>query len=1042
VFNQPVTTQPDQWRLYYKEILFNYIYQNPKTMRSKLYDYAHRNATWGIVFVLLFSLTNAFAQTKTVSGRVTAANSQDGLPGVTISVQGTKTGTLTDNSGKYSIAVSGSNAVLVFSSVGYVSQEKKVGSQQQIDVQLEADVKQLGEIVVVGYGTQSRKNLTSAVSTIKPQDLNRGAITDVGQLLQGRVPGLNISANGDPNASAAVVLRGASTINSSQGPLYVIDGIPGADISTIAPDDIASIDVLKDASATAIYGNRAANGVIMVTTRRGKSGDMKVNYHGYVGLEKVSSRLNMMDATQLRSFLTANGLSFSPADDKGTNTNWQDAVEKSSAISQNHNLSFSGGSEKGTYTASLNYTDKQGILQGSSLSRVIARLAFEQSALNDKVKFGLQVTNSNSNANNTPLRNNVLMQMINHLPVSPVKNDDGTYFENFTNTGYFNPLAMIENGQDNTKTNVLTAAFTTQVKLPFGLTYNLNLSYQNFNILQGEAYTGYYSKYNSANFYNNPEPPAVHTLLNFGTNGMASRKSYQNTNKLLETFLSWNKELGDHSLNLVLGYSWQGNTIGDGFQTSSTNFPVDNIGYNNFALSNPYAISSYRINFGADGVYQETRLVSDFARLNYNFNDKYLLQASVRRDGSSVFGKNNQWGYFPSVGVAWRINQEGFMQKQSLFNDLKLRASYGVTGNSSGFNAYTAQFMSGSLGTYYYNGVQTAAYGPTQAANPDLQWEKTATSNIGVDFSILKGKISGSVEVYDKNTTGMIYAYKVNPMLVPIGSITSNGGSMNNKGIEVTLNATPVSNGKFSWNTSLNLAHNSNKITSLSNPLFAGGDSIRITQPEGSGQTGSTLQILKAGMPLGQFFTLEYAGKNANGVSQYVNAKGELTTTPTIGADYKYLGSPQPTILIGWTNTLRYGNFDFNVFIRGVFGNKIFNATRADLFRPSTAQYTNILVDAAGETKADVNSFKYSSRFIEDGSYVRLDNATLGYNFKKISKSIQSLRVYMSVNNAFTITNYTGIDPEVNQGGIAPGVDSNNFYPKTRTVLFGVNLSF
>ncbi len=1011
-------------------------------MRSKLYDYAHRNATWGIVFVLLFSLTNAFAQTKTVSGRVTAANSQDGLPGVTISVQGTKTGTLTDNSGKYSIAVSGSNAVLVFSSVGYVSQEKKVGSQQQIDVQLEADIKQLGEIVVVGYGTQSRKNLTSAVSTIKPQDLNRGAITDVGQLLQGRVPGLNISANGDPNASAAVVLRGASTINSSQGPLYVIDGIPGADISTIAPDDIASIDVLKDASATAIYGNRAANGVIMVTTRRGKSGDMKVNYHGYVGLEKVSSRLNMMDATQLRSFLTANGLSFSPADDKGTNTNWQDAVEKSSAISQNHNLSFSGGSEKGTYTASLNYTDKQGILQGSSLSRVIARLAFEQSALNDKVKFGLQVTNSNSNANNTPLRNNVLMQMINHLPVSPVKNDDGTYFENFTNTGYFNPLAMIENGQDNTKTNVLTAAFTTQVKLPFGLTYNLNLSYQNFNILQGEAYTGYYSKYNSANFYNNPEPPAVHTLLNFGTNGMASRKSYQNTNKLLETFLSWNKELGDHSLNLVLGYSWQGNTIGDGFQTSSTNFPVDNIGFNNFALSNPYAISSYRINFGADGVYQETRLVSDFARLNYNFNDKYLLQASVRRDGSSVFGKNNQWGYFPSVGVAWRINQEGFMQKQSLFNDLKLRASYGVTGNSSGFNAYTAQFMSGSLGTYYYNGVQTAAYGPTQAANPDLQWEKTATSNIGVDFSILKGKISGSVEVYEKNTTGMIYAYKVNPMLVPIGSITSNGGSMNNKGIEVTLNATPVSNGKFSWNTSLNLAHNSNKITSLSNPLFAGGDSIRITQPEGSGQTGSTLQILKAGMPLGQFFTLEYAGKNANGVSQYVNAKGELTTTPTIGADYKYLGSPQPTILIGWTNTLRYGNFDFNVFIRGVFGNKIFNATRADLFRPSTAQYTNILVDAAGETKADVNSFKYSSRFIEDGSYVRLDNATLGYNFKKISKSIQSLRVYMSVNNAFTITNYTGIDPEVNQGGIAPGVDSNNFYPKTRTVLFGVNLSF
>ena len=1011
-------------------------------MKSKIYDYSHRNVLWGIFVMLLLSVTNTFAQTKSISGRVTAADGQDGLPGVSISIQGSKVGTTSDAMGKYSLSVSGSNAVIVFSSVGYITQQKTVGNQQQMDVQLVADTKQLGEVVVVGYGTQSRKNLTSAISTIKPEDLNRGAITDVGQLLQGRVPGLNISANGDPNATAAVVLRGASTINSSQGPLYVIDGIPGADISTIAPDDIASIDVLKDASATAIYGNRAANGVIMVTTKKGKKGEMKVNYHGYVGIENVSSRLNMMDATQLRSFLTTNGLSFSPADDKNANTNWQDAVQKSTATSHNHNLSFSGGTERSSYSASLNYTDKQGILLSSSLNRVIARLAFDQSAFNDKVKFGLMVTNSNSNADNTPLRNVVLLQMINHLPVSPVKNEDGSYFENFINTGYFNPAAMIANAQDNTKTNILTGAFTTHVDLPFGLTYDLNLSYQNSTLLHGEAYNSNYTRYNSANFYNNPEPPQVHSLLNFGTNGSALRNSYQNTNKLLETFLSWNKEFGDHAVNLVLGYSWQGRIIGDGFQSSSTNFPVDNIGYNNFALSNPYAIASYRVNFGADGIYQETRLISDFARLNYNYKDKYLVQGSIRRDGSSVFGVNNQWGYFPSVGVAWRVNQEKFMEKQSLFSDLKLRASYGVTGNSSGFNAYTAQFMSGSLGTYYYNGVQTAAYGPTQAANPDLQWEKTATSNIGIDFSILKGKLSGTVEVYDKNTTGMIYSYKVDPILVPIGSIISNGGSMSNKGIEVSLNATPLRTNNFSWTTSINFASNSNKITSLSNPLFAGGDSIRTTQPEGSGQTGSTLQILKAGRPLGQFFSLEYAGKNDKGVSQYINAKGELTTTPAIGADYKYIGSPQPKLLIGWTNTLRYGNFDFNVFIRGVFGNKIFNATRADLFRPSTAQYTNILVDAANETKADVNSFKYSSRFVEDGSYIRLDNATLGYNFKSMGQYVKNLRVYMSVNNAFTITNYTGIDPEVNQGGIAPGVDSNNFYPKTRTLLFGVNLSF
>ncbi|MEZ0538403.1 SusC/RagA family TonB-linked outer membrane protein [Fibrella arboris] len=983
---------------------------------------------------------------RAIAGRVTDGANGSGLPGVSVVLKGTRLGTITDGDGKYRLTVpeqyDNASTTLVLSFIGYATQEIAVGSRTTIDVVLGADNRQLNEVVVVGYGTQSRKNLTSAVSTIKPDELNRGAISDVGQLLQGKVPGLNISANGDPNAPAAVILRGASTINSSQGPFYVIDGVPGADISIIAPDDIASIDVLKDAAATAIYGNRAANGVIMVTTKRGKKGQAQITYSGYVGLEKVSSKLAMMDATQLRAFLTANGQSFSPNDDKGANTDWQAAVQRNTAISQNHNISISGGTDHSTYSASINYLDKQGILQGSSLNRVIARLAVEQMAFNDKVKFGLNITNSNSNANNTPLRNNVLLQMVNHLPVSPVTNADGSYFENFQNTGYFNPVAMINYAKDNTKYNNLVGSLFTQVQLPFGLSYDINLSYQNNTSLHGESYASYYTQYNSANFYNNPDPPLVHSLLNFGTNGSALRNTYQTTRKVLETFFTWNKEFGDHSINAVLGYSWQGNVSGDGFQTSSTNFPVDNIGYNNFALSNPYAVSSYRINFGPDGIYQETRLISDFARLNYNYKNRYLVQGSLRRDGSSVFGENNQWGYFPAAGVAWRIDQEKFMQNQNLFSDLKFRASYGVTGNSSGFNAYTAQFISGSLGTYYYNGVQTAAYGPTQAANPNLQWEKTATTNFGLDFSVLKGKVSGTLEWYNKETTGMIYAYRVNPVLVPAGSIIANGGSMSNKGVELSLNATPVQTGKFSWTTGLNLAHNENRINSLTNPLFVGGDSVRITQPEGAGQTGSTLQILKAGMPLGQFFTLEYAGKNDKGVSQYVSRNGTLTTTPVIGTDYKYLGSPQPKLLVGWTNTLRYGNLDLNVFFRGVFGNKIFNATRADLFRPSTAQFTNILVDVADEKATDVNSFKYSSRYIEDGSYIRLDNATLGYTLKNLGQYIRNVRFYTSVNNAFVITNYKGIDPEVNQGGLAPGVDSNNFYPKTRTFLLGVNVSF
>ncbi|MGG9963208.1 SusC/RagA family TonB-linked outer membrane protein [Ferruginibacter sp. SUN106] len=992
------------------------------------------------VLLLLFVLPLcAVAQTKSVSGIVKDAKG-DPVPNVTVTVKGGKTGVATAANGSFTINAA-PGATLVFSAVNFETTEIKIGAANSYDVVLAEKQTVLTDVVVVGYGKSSRKNLSSAVTTIKPDDFNKGAIGDIGQLLQGKVAGVNITASGDPNRSAAVILRGASTLNSSQGPFYVIDGIPGADIAVVAPDDIATIDILKDAAATAIYGNRAANGVIIITTKKGKKGQSVVTYSGYVGTEKVSSELKMMDASQLRAFVTKNNLAFTPADDKGANTNWQKAVEKNSALSHNHNISLSGGNEHTTYNASVNYLSKEGILLNSDLTRVIARIGLEQTALNDKVKFGINVTNSNSSADDLPYRNTILLQSALYLPVSPIKNADGSYFENFVKSGYYNPVSMLNNAQMNTKYNLLIGSFNTQVKLPFGLTYDLNLSYQNSSYLYGAYLNKYFtSKYNS--MYDNPDPGySGHTLQAFGSNGQATRSSFQDRKKVLETFLTWDKKIGYHSINVVAGYSWQDNIIGDGFQITTSNFPVDNTSYNNLTLSSPSTYGS-GLYFGAGGAYQHTRLISDFGRLNYNYKEKYLLQGSIRRDGSSVFGKNNQWGYFPSVGAAWRITQEDFMKNQTIFSDLKLRGSYGVTGNASGFNAYTAQFISGSLGTYYYNGVGlTSAYGPTQAANFDLQWEKTATTNFGLDFTVLKGKLSGSIDWYDKNTTGMIYGYRVDPILVPSGRITANGGTINNKGIELSLTATPVSTKDFTWNSSINLAHNKNVITKLTNPLFIGGDSVSVSYPEGGGQSGSSLQLLKEGHPLGQFFTLEYAGKNSAGVSQFVAANGSLTTTPT-RADYRYEGDAQPKLVMGWSNSLKYKDFDFNVFIRGVFGNKIFNATRADLFRPTTAMSSNILVDAADESPADGNAYKYSSRFIESGNYIRFDNASLGYTIKGISKYIKSMRAYTSVNNLFTITKFKGIDPEVNQGGIAPGVDYNNFYPKTRTVLVGVNVSF
>jgi TonB-dependent starch-binding outer membrane protein SusC len=1005
-----------------------------------------RRSSFAILLLLFVLPFNLMAQTKSVSGVVKDGKGQP-LPNVTVAVKGSKTGVASAANGSFTISAA-QGATLLFTAVNFEAVEIKIGQSNNYLVVLTEKQTILTDVVVVGYGKSSRKNLSSAVTTVRPEDFNKGAIGDIGQLLQGKVAGLNITASGDPNKPAAVILRGASTVNSPGAPFYVIDGVPGADIAAIAPDDIATIDVLKDAAATAIYGNRATSGVIMVTTKRGKKGQSAVTYNGYMGIEKVSRKLDLMDATQLRAYVTANSGAFSPLNDLGANTDWQSAIEKSSALSQNHNISFSGGSEHSMYSASLNYLDKEGILINSNLKRVNARVSFEQMALNDKVKFGFNVANSSSNANYTPLQNIVLLQAARHLPISPVVNTDGSYFENLSATGYFNPVAIVNNAQDQTKYNTLIGAFTMEVKLPFNLQYNTNLFYQKATSLHGEFYSSYYSKYPTSNFYNNPDPGIgiAHTLIGslFGSNGSALRSTFSNTTKTVESYLTWNKKIQNHSITAVAGYSWQDNVYGDGFQTSSTNFPADNLGYYNLVLGNPYAIPSYRINLGNDLTYGETKLISDFFRLNYNFKDKYLLQGSIRRDGSSVFGDNNHWGYFPSVGAAWRISQEAFMQNQSIFSDLKLRASYGVTGNSNGIGAYTAKLVYGITGTYYNNGVQAAAYAPIQGSNPDLRWEKTSTTNIGLDFGILKGRLSGSIDWYEKKTSDMLFNYAVSPALVPGGRIWANGGGISNKGIELSLNGTVVNNSKFSWTSSFNLAHNKNEVTSLQGP-YSNGDSVRYSDPEGGGQTNSTLQILKVGKPLGQYFTLSYAGKDANGISQFNKRNGTVTTgaaNPSIGTDYWYLGDPQPKILLGWSNTFKYKAFDLNIFLRGSFGSKLFNATRSDLSQVISATGNNIVNSANEDKMADTKNSFYSDRYIENGNYIRLDNATLGYNLKGDGKYVKSIRVYSSVNNLFVITKYKGIDPEINQGGVAPGIDYNNFYPKTRTILFGVNVSF
>lgn len=957
------------------------------------------------------------ARLMRVTGKVIDAQTGETLPGVSVKIKGSTDGTVTDIAGSYHIEAAENN-ILVFSFIGYVSQELPV-SGGILNVSLKADQAALKEVVVVGYGKQSRQLLTSSIVSVQNKDFNKGAFSNPAQLLQGKVAGLNITRSGDPNEAPSISLRGPSTLRTTGGaqePFYVIDGVAGADYRLVSPDDIETIDVLKDASATAIYGTRAANGVIIITTKKGKTGQTVISYNAYAGVENIANSIKMMNASQLNDYLTKNGLALDPSDQKGANTDWQKEVSRTGS-SQNHNVALSGGFNQTTYSASVNYFDDKGILKGSELSRLTTKAAIEQKAFNDHLKLGLSVNNSSSTSDIIPNQNIVLYNMLRYLPTVPVK-QNGVYTENLQRIQYYNPVALLADANQQSKSKLNLISATAELKLPFGFTYNINLSTQNEQVNGGAYYNSQYT-------------------LDQGVNGEAYRSSYENTHKVGETFLTYDKVTGKHNINVLAGYSLQQDVNGDGFQANNRNFPTDDIGYLNIGLGSPP--NGFKTDWGSN-LYQKLRLISYYSRAKYSFDNKYLVQLSLRRDGSSAFGANNKWGTFPSASLGWRIIEESFMKKQTLFNDLKLRASYGITGNSLGFDPLIAQIKYGNVGAFYNNGTFTNAIGPTQNPNPDLKWEKTAMYNLGLDFSLLKGRVSGTLEVYDKKTSDLIYFYPVSTTQYFANTLTANVGDISNKGYEITINATPVQTSTFRWNTSLNVAHNNNKLVSLSNSSFK-LDSIPVAEPGGQGETGYKVQILKTGYPVGQFLLYKYAGKNAAGVSQFYSRSGGLTTTPT-SKDYYYAGNAQPKLLFGFSNSFAYGNFDLNVFIRGSLGGKILNATLADLNRTSDVRSYNLPVSSANESPKDVNAYIYSDRYIESGSYLRLDNATLGYTFPKFTPGIRNLRLYVSGNNLATITGYKGIDPEVSLGGLTPGIDNKNYYPRTRAFLFGLSASF
>jgi TonB-linked SusC/RagA family outer membrane protein len=973
-----------------------------------------------LLLALFFIPAAVFSQSGTVKGLVTDSTGAP-IEGVSVTVKGSHKAVVTNAEGRFTISSVHPDAILEFTYVGYISREVPAGDGTAMAVTLTSRGGQMNDVVVTGYGQSAKKNITGAIASISSEDFNVGVVSTPGELLQGKVAGINVTKSGDPNEQPVVILRGASTLRSgpAQQPLYVIDGVPDASIDLVAPSDIATIDVLKDASATAIYGARAANGVIMITTRKPKTGQTRLAYNAYVSAEQVSKRISMFTGNQLRQYLINNGSPLVPGnssgdyDDSLANTNWQDQVQQT-GISQNHNIYFGGNTGNTIYGASINYFDNVGVMKGSSLQRTSIRANVEHRMFNDRLRLGLTVLNANSTSDQVPSQ--VFENMLIFMPTLNVRETGGAYSSEYP-YGPLNPVSLIANNTDQSKMKTFLANALAEVKILPGLKYTLSLTDQTTDTTT-ETYEDSQSE------------------LARGLNGVANSSTTSNTKQLIESFFNYDHNLGLHNIKLLGGYSWEQDVLGRGFGVTTQNFSNDQVGANNLAFSNPPAGTIVLANSNIGTL----KLISYYARVNYSFNDKYLFQASLRDDGSSAFGANNHWGLFPAVSGGWRLTKEPFLQSVTWLDDLKLRVGYGVTGNSLGFDPLIAQQQYGITGRFLSNGEAINAIGVTQNANPDLKWESTATTNIGTDFSFLKGLLSGSLDYYIKTTSNLIWSYPVSSTQYPYPDLTTNIGKISNKGIELTLTATPVKTRNFTWRSTLTAAHNTNKILSLSNNQF-NEQSINTAFLGGQGQSDNWSQILQVGHPIGTFDIWHYAGKNQNGITQIEAADGADTLTPTT-ADFRIKGNAQPMLLLGWNNTFTYKQFDLNFFFRAVTGNKILNATLAGLNNPSNAHFQNLPTFSEGESFNDNNSYLISDRYLESGTYLRLDNATLGYTLPIHSPAVNRLRFYTSVNNAFILTRYKGIDPEITQGGLTPGIDNSNFYPKTRSYLLGVNVIF
>ncbi|RHK85382.1 SusC/RagA family TonB-linked outer membrane protein [Phocaeicola vulgatus] len=976
-----------------------------------------------LLTLLSFSLT-ALAQQK-VTGKVKDSSGEPVI-GASVVVKGNNTmGTITDFDGNFMLDVP-AKSVLVISYIGYVTQEVPTAGKNSLEIVLKEDTKTLDEVVVIGYGTQRKGDVTSSVASVKADNFVKGAVKDVGQLIQGKVAGLGITnPNGDPTGSTQIRLRGTNTIGGANtAPLVLIDGIPG-ELGTVAPEDVESVDVLKDGSAAAIYGTRGTNGVILITTKQAKGVDInQVEYNGYVSTSLIAKKLDMLNADEFRTLY--------PDQDHGADTDWIDEISRT-PVSHVHNLSLMGGNSKTNYIANLNYASRQGIMKKSDFESFQGRIEVTHRMFDDKLKlkFGLfgKKNQMESTTSGGSFRGWVYGQATRRNPTDPVRNEDGTWNENVSKFEYENPLALLYEAEGNVK--------KTQLRYNGNIVYNpikdLTLSAV-FSYIRDNMNRGYGETLNHI------------SALRDGLAGWSSVGAYTKMEKLMELTAQYNKEIGAHKFSVLGGYSYN--------ETDFEELWIDNYGFqddyfggwHNIGIGS--ALKDGKANIGSKKT--PTNLIGFFGRATYSFKNRYLLMGALRYEGASqLWGTDNAWGLFPSISVGWRITEEAFMKNQKIFDDLKLRVGYGVTGSQPKDPFLgVAMLKYGSYAFVNGNWVQTIV--PASNPNPDLKWEEKKETNIGLDFVSWGGRLSGSIDYYNRDVDGLIYEYGVPTPPNLYNKTMANGGTMRNRGVEVLVTVVPVQNKDFEWSTTGTFSLNSNKLISLSGSIFKSDyDYFNTGTVEYSGQVADSHRV-QVGESIGNFYGFKVVDVDSEGRWIYEDRNGELVNYKDFThapEDKHVIGNGLPKWYAGWNNTLRYKNFDLNVTMRGAFGFQIINGGRMNYENVKNSRFENRLKSVndlvfGKHTLSPEVEPEFNSYYVEDGDYWKIDNITLGYSFGQVGKYIKSLRIYGSVLNALTITGYKGIDPEVSTDGLTPGYDTRDRYPSVRSFTFGVNVKF